>query len=380
MARILDGHGSARTAHESVISVFQRGTANVAREIKIATFNVEWMVNLFKNGTPDLLTKPSKTTPGLGAKPTDPQGVATRIASVITEVDADILGICEGPPLKTQMQTFVTQKLGGEYDVYSMEDGPQSVHVLVHKRLNGISVSQLPKSDAVFARLRTSRLYHKFGNVRLAQKSRFTRLPVVLRLEWKGKVTEIMALHTKSKISDLRKARDWEKKTKALVISAINSRQKLSIEVNVIRKYIAHRLYSQAAQSVIVMGDLNDGIARDVVDDTYLLHSIVHELRGAFHHETALMRHVLTPKQLQKKSYAWTVEFRDATNQGERTRVLLDHMLYSPNCHDGGNVCFVRDSGQIEHAAFDKYVLRSGKTRDERPSDHRPLSARFALQ
>lgn len=349
-------------------------------EIKITTFNVEWMVNLFKNGKPELLTKPSKYTPGLGAKPKDPQNVADRIASVIKEVDPDILGICEGPPLKAQMEIFVEKKLSNEYIVYSMEDGSQSVHALVHKRLNRkIKVNQLPRSDKVFERLRTVRLYHKFGNVKLAQKGRFTRLPVVLRLERKGRITEIMAVHTKSKISDLKKARDWEKKTKDLVISAINSRQKLSIEMNVIRKYIAHRLYSKAAESVIVMGDLNDGIARDVVDDTYLLHSIVHELRGAFHHETALMRHVLTPKQLQKESYAWTVTFKDATNGGKNTRVLLDHMLYSPNCNQGGTVCFVRDSGYIEHEAFEKYIVKTGKTRDERPSDHRPLSARFTL-
>lgn len=352
----------------------------MAREIKVSTFNVEWMVDLFKNGKPDLLTKPSKTTPGLGQKPKDPQGVANRIASVIQEVDADILGICEGPPKKAQMQTFVKEKLGGDYVVYSMEDGSQSVHMLVHKRLGtGLTVNQLPRSNKVFERLRTVRQYYKFGNVREENKARFTRLPVILRLDRKAKTTEIMTVHTKSKISDLKKAVDWEKKTKDKVISAINSRQKLSIEMNVIRKYIAHRLWSQAAESTIVMGDLNDGISRDVLDDTYLLHSIVHELRGAFHHEIALMRHVLTSRQLQKKSYAWTVEFKDPANQGKNTRVLLDHMLYSPNCHESGKICFVPGSGQIERAVFNKFVENKGATRDERPSDHIPLSAKFAL-
>jgi hypothetical protein len=352
----------------------------MSQDIKIATFNVEWMVNLFDNGKPTLLTKPSKTTPGLGGKPKDPQGVAARIAAVIRAVDADITGICEGPPLKAQMETFVREKLNGDYDVYSMEDGAQSVHALVNKRVNGaLTISQLPRSDKVFERLRTVRPYYNFGSVNVSKNARFTRLPVVLRLERGQSATEIMVLHTKSKISDLKKAKDWEKKTKALVISAINSRQKLSIEMNVIRKYIAHRLYSEAAESVIVMGDLNDGIARDVVDDTYLLHSIVHELRGAFHHETALMRHVLTPEQLQKKSYAWTVEFNDATNKGKSTRVLLDHMVYSPKCHEGGSLCYVKGSGQIEHDAFAAQVTKKGNLRDERPSDHRPLSARFAL-
>lgn len=353
---------------------------NVAREIKIATFNVEWMVNLFKPNKPDLLTRQNKKTPGLGAKPKDPNGVADRIAAVIKEVDADILGICEGPPLKAQMQRFVQQKLGNDYTVYSMEDGPQSVHALVHKRLNdAVKVTQLPRSDKVYERLRTVRTFYKFGNVKDPQKGRFTRLPVILRVERNGKTTEVMVVHTKSKISDLKKASQWEKKDKDAVISAILSRQKLSVEMNVIRKYIAHRLYSENAEAVIVMGDMNDGVTRDIVDESYLLHSIVHELRGAFHHELALMRHVLNGRQLQLKKYAWTVEFKDPAAGGKNTRVLLDHVVFSPAAYDGGRVRFVKDSGQVEHKAYDKHVVNNGKTRDDRPSDHKPLSARFAL-
>lgn len=352
----------------------------MAREIKIATFNVEWMINLFKPNKPDLLTKQNKKTAGLGAKPKDPQGVADRIAAVIKEVDADVVGICEGPPLKSQLQRFVKEKLGNDYAVYSMEDGPQSVHALVRKRLSkGVKIAQLPKTDKVYERLRTVRTFYKFGNVKDPQKGRFTRLPVILRVERKGKTTEIMVVHTKSKISDLKKASQWEKKDKNAIISAIRSRQKLSVEMNVIRKYIAHRLYSENAEGVIVMGDMNDGVTRDIVDESYLLHSIVHELRGAFHHELALMRHVLNGKQLQRKKDAWTVEFKDPAAGGKNTRVLLDHMIFSPACYDGGRVCFVKDSGHVEHKAYDKHVVKSGKSRDERPSDHKPLSARFAL-
>jgi hypothetical protein len=352
----------------------------MAREIKIATFNVEWMVNLFTPNKSALLTRQNKRTAGLGAKPKDPQGVANRIAAVIKDLDADVLGICEGPPLKSQMQRFVKEKLDDGYAVYSMEDGSQSVHALVHKRLtNGIKITQLPKSDKVYERLRTVRAFYKFGNVKTPAKGRFTRLPVILRLERKGKTTEIMVVHTKSKISDLKKASQWTKKDKAAIISAILSRQKLSVEMNVIRKYIAYRLYSESAEGVIVMGDMNDGVTRDIVDDTYLLHSIVHELRGAFHHELALMRHVLNGRQLQRKKYAWTVEFKDPAAGGKATRVLLDHMIFSPACYEGGSVCFVKDSGQVEHAVFDKHVEKRGRSRDERPSDHVPLSARFAL-
>jgi hypothetical protein len=255
------------------------------------------------------------------------------------------------------------------------------VHALVHKRLSKkIKITQLPRTDKVFDRLRTVRPFYKFGNVKEQKNGRFTRLPVILRLERKGTTTEVMVVHTKSKISELKKAAQWEKKDQEAVISAIFSRQKLSLEMNVIRKYIAHRLYTRAAQGIIVLGDMNDGVTRDIVDESYLLHSIVHELRGAFHHELALMRHILSGKQLQTKSYAWTAEFRDPAAGGKNTRVLLDHMIYSPACHAGGKLCFVRKSGQIEHAAYDRHVTGKGNSRDERPSDHKPLSARFALK
>ncbi len=353
----------------------------MARELKLATFNVEWMVHLFEPNRPELLTGPNEHTAGAGAKPQDPQGVANRIAAVIKALDADILGICEGPPLKSQMQRFVEQKLGDDYRVYSMEDGPQSVHALVHKRVNhGVTITQLPRNDKVYDRLRTVRTFYKFGDVKEPQRGRFTRLPVILRLKRKRKTTDVMIVHTKSKLSALTKPSQWEKKDRDAVISAILARQKLSIEMNVIRKYIAHRLYSKKAQGVVVMGDLNDGVTRDIVDESYLLHSAVHELRGAFHHELALMRHVLSGRQLQRKKDAWTAEFADPHAGGRNRRVLLDHMIFSPACHDGGQLRFVRDSGRIEHAAYDRHVAKRGESRDERPSDHTPLSARFALR
>lgn len=350
------------------------------RRLKVATFNAEWMVNLFHRGKPALLTRPASNTPGLGGKPKDPQGVANRIAGVIRDLDADILGICEGPPLQSQMERFVEEKLDGEYAVYSMPDGPQSVHMLVHRRVARlVKVEQLPATDPVFARLRQTRPLHLFGQVKAAKAVRITRLPVILRVTYGKRTTEFLTVHTKSKFSNLKKPIEWKKRLRGAVISAIRARQKLSIEMNVLRKYIANRLWSQKADAVVIMGDLNDGISRDIVDDTYLLHSIVHELRGAFHHEdVALMRHVLSARELQSRKTAWTVEFSDPAREGKRTRVLLDHILYSPRCHAGGTICFVPNSGKVEHEVLSCH-RGTGKGRDSRASDHAPLSALFEL-
>ena len=91
------------------------------------------------------------------------------------------------------------------------------------------------------------------------------------------------------------------------------------------------------------------------------------------------MHHVLDGRQLQLKLYAWTVEFRYPAAGGKAMRVLLDHIIFSPACNDGGRICFVKNSGLIEHKTFDRHVVNKGKTRDDRPSDHKPLSATFTL-
>lgn len=54
-------------------------------------------------------------------------------------------------------------------------------------------------------------------------------------------------------------------------------------------------------------------------------------------------------------------------------------MIFSPACYEGGKICFVKDSARIEHKAFDRHMASKGNSRDDRPSDHKPLSARFAL-
>ena len=242
-----------------------------------------------------------------------------------------------------------------------------------------VRITQLPRSDKVYERLNTVRPFYKFADVRNPQKGRVTRLPVILRLERRGRTTEIMVVHTKSKISDLKKASQWERKDKKAVLSAILSRQKLSVEMNVIRKYIAHRLYSQKAEAVIVMGDMNDGVTRDIIDESYLLHSIVHELRGAFHHELALMRHVLDGRQLQRKPYAWTVEFRDrGRRRQDHARAARSHDFQPSLLRRREHL--LRQEQRTDRAQDIRQAR--GQQRQEprrRPSDHKPLSATFTL-
>lgn len=39
----------------------------------------------------------------------------------------------------------------------------------------------------------------------------------------------------------------------------------------------------------------------------------------------------------------------------------------------------IAESGKIEHDAFEKFLANKGRKRDDRPSDHRPVTAQFKV-
>lgn len=67
--------------------------------LKITTFNVEWMTHLFKTQKAEFW-QGACLNKGMGSKPKNVQTVCNRLAAVIKEINPDVLGIQEGPPLK----------------------------------------------------------------------------------------------------------------------------------------------------------------------------------------------------------------------------------------------------------------------------------------
>ena len=342
------------------------------------TFNVEWMTNLFLTQKAKFYQSKSLAR-GLGRKPKDVPLVCKKIAGVISDVDADIIGIQEGPPRKRQMQKFVKDYLNDAYTVYSMEHGAQSVHALVKKNLN-LEIKQLKETHKIYKHLSKKLEYYTWDEVKKKRLENFTRKPVVLEVTAGGERIEIMIFHTKSKISALKKAKDWDERYREKIISAIRSRQKLSAEMALIRRYLSHAILSKRVQGCILMGDLNDGPNRDVFESQFLIHNIVDELRGGFHREEALMHHCLTQTQLASK-HAYTSDFNDPTQSGKKINVLIDHILLSDNLVNGkSNFQLVKDKSKIEHSIYNKYVDNSGIKSHERPSDHIPLTATLKIK
>src|SRR5689334_6196799 len=111
-------------------------------ELKIATFNVEWMIALFGGlwndwQSPDIPASFSgKNLGGIHLEPIeDVSGLCKRIAGVIRDLNAQIIGIEEGPPLQAQLEVFVQRFLDDEYVVHHSNAKMQSICALVHRSI-----------------------------------------------------------------------------------------------------------------------------------------------------------------------------------------------------------------------------------------------------
>lgn len=341
--------------------------------IKVATFNVEWMVRLFEKGADTLVGTKSKTNK---SDMSDAEMVCGRLAGVIRAIDPDVLFVQEGPPLQSQLEAFVKGYLDDGYETYSMPDGQQSNHAIVRKGL-GLKIEQVPKTHAIYKHLARKLEYFTWGEVKKATMQDFTRRPVVLSLDFGDSKVELMGFHTKSKISTLKNKKYYTSADRPKMIDALKSRQKLSAEMSAVRRYLTHAILSKRVGGVILVGDLNDGPHRDVFEEKFLIHSIVDELRGAFHREVALMQHALPQEELVGKN-GFTAEFNDPTRDGKLVKTLLDHIMVSPSLvSQDAPLRLRKGSGRIEHEAYLAQVEKRGAVRHQRPSDHRPVSVVF---
>jgi hypothetical protein len=60
---------------------------------------------------------------------------------------------------------------------------------------------------------------------------------------------------------------------------------------------------------------------------------------------------------------------------GEHNRhVLLDHILLAPGLLADNGLRVVAGTGTVEHAAYEALLVNQGSKRQDRPSDHRPVS------
>lgn len=355
--------------------------------VKIATFNVEWMVAVFSgkwkdwNGTiPDSF--PGKSLGGIKLDAiADVPALCERIAGVIKTIDAQIIGIQEGPPLTAQMQHFVDKFLDGSYKIHSSNPNWQGIHALVHKSIASKVTSFSYDGDET-ALLRGPIPFYPWGTMGVddRKKHKFNRIPLVLTFQPSAsKKLRILVVHTKSKFSKLKKPQQWFDRDVEAITDALLARQKLSAEIYRLREFMLADLGSDDSppKAAVAMGDFNDGAYAELIEREFLIHNIVDELVGSFLDPDTYLKHAMTPKVLSASS---TVSFPDPLNNGEIVDELIDHVVLSPSIwQDGTPFKLKTGSCKVEkqaHAQFDDTA--DERLRELRPSDHKPVS--FVLE
>lgn len=355
-------------------------------KVKIACFNVEWMVSLFggkwndwDGSIPDSF--PGKHLGGIKLEPiADVPALCERIAGVIKDVDAQIVGIQEGPPLKAQMEYFVEEFLGGKYEVHSSNSKWQTVHALVRKTVADETTAWAHDGNEA-SPLRSVIPFYPWGTFGVddQKKHKFDRVPLVLTFAPSvTKRMRIVVVHTKSKYSKLKKPEQWLNRDPEAITDALLARQKLSAEVYRLREFLIADLGSedQAPDASVVIGDFNDGAYAELIEREFLIHNIVDELVGSFLSPDTYFRHAMTPSTIAQ---AWTASFPDPLEGGQIVEELIDHIVVSPSIwKDADPFKLVAGSCKVETQAYDAHD-DPGPVRERglRPSDHRPVSAVF---
>lgn len=355
-------------------------------EFKVASFNVEWMTSIFNaqwtnwNGTiPDSF--PGKNLGGIKLDPIeDVPALCERIAGVIKTIGAKIIGIQEGPPLKSQMELFVNEFLDGKYVVHSSNPNWQGIHALVHQSIASKVTSYAwngPETES----LRGAIPFYPWGTFGVAdqKKHKFNRVPLVLTYQPSAsKRMRIIVVHTKSKFSKLKRPEQWFNREPEAITDALLARQKLSAEIYRLREFLIQDLSDdgQMPHAAVVIGDFNDGAYAELIEREFMIHNIIDELVGSFLSPTTFLKHAMTPATISEST---TVSFPDPLEGGQVVEELIDHIVVSPGIwSDATPFRLKAGSCKVEKQAYESFDDTDvQRERGLRPSDHRPVSAVF---
>lgn len=347
-------------------------------ELKLASWNSEWMYSFFKPEESVLWdTFPGKKLGSIKLERIDDvKGLCKRIGKMLAAIRADVITIVEGPQLKEQMELFVRNYLDDAYEVYTHAETKelQKIHILVRKNLGAVELFAL--NDPSMQLLRGKFSYYPWVEYEENKKKTagLARIPVVVRLNLQsGQKVVVAALHTKSKISKLKKREQWERRDKEAVLDALNSRQKLSGEIAQVRQFLDEQLKPDGLSALLVMGDFNDGPFRDELEKEFLIMNILDEMQGSFLKPTLRLFHSMPTDVL---SAEYSTIFNDPFGGDQPVKELIDHILVSRGIAEDKTMRIKPDSALVEHKAYDDCndEDQNKRARDLRPSDHIPVS------
>ncbi|QYO63099.1 endonuclease/exonuclease/phosphatase family protein [Leptolyngbya sp. 7M] len=352
-------------------------------ELKIATWNIEWMLSLFGGTWNDWDGTMPQTFPGRSiggiklAKIEDVPALCSRIAGVIRAVDPKILMVQEGPPRKDQMELFVKEYLNNDFVVHSSNPKSQTLHALVHRSIAN-KVTSFAHDGAETLGLRSGINFYPWGKIAESDRKehKFDRRPLVLTFKPSAKKTlRLINVHTKSKFSKLKTPQQWFDRIPEAINDALLVRQKLSAEIYRLREWAVADLGpgNNPPDGCVILGDLNDGAYAELIEREFLIHNILDELVGSFLEPDTFFKHAMTPATIGN---SFTVSFPDPLENGQIVHEMIDHVLISPEVwRAGGKFKVKAGSCRVELAAFNQFdATTPQRKRGDRPSDHRPVS------
>jgi hypothetical protein len=377
--------------------------------MKLTMWNAEWLDGPW--GVVSGHYEPGQRLSGPSAP--DKDEAEARIAATkafLADMDPDIFFVCEAPKGEEVMEAcaahllpdhdLVKRPAGASYETggrqwqwfcvrKSLADriNPRLVPVDVWRAFAAAQSDSIDLDGSWHVSVPREETFGEGEPVPVATRTthRFYREPQVLRFDFGGCAHEVIGAHLKSKFvfGGAPRRRDDESfgeylarsaRARAYITKAHEARIKLSSEATYIRAYIDHRFSQEADPSILVVGDLNDGPGKEVMEREYLLHDLISNLQGEVFFAHRYLNHALfdQPGQLR-----WTAQFSDPIDPGRPRNILLDHILFTQALTRGGTSPLVVNAraGRVEHLAFEEAEARAGRGL---LSDHRPVSIDLA--
>ncbi|MBU3820988.1 hypothetical protein KO566_02860 [Flavobacteriaceae bacterium XHP0103] len=325
--------------------------------LKVTTWNVEWLDKLFDN------TNDKK------------QKRLEAIKKELLDINADIICILEGAKGEDRMDAFCHDILDGQYVAIKAKDadyklqGRQWIWFLVKPELAG-QASLLPTK--IYDEFSESGWeVHYWGDFE-STMHRHYRHPQVLVLDWNGVRLEFIGLHTKSKFvqngeADYKAGGD---RRNAFVREAIKARIKMTTEVANVRNYINTKFEQVPNPAIVVMGDLNDGPGKELIEQKYIFFDLLSNLQGDVFEASRFLNHALFDFE---GNLRWSVNFKDFIDENRDPHILLDHILFTQGLVNGSLPIIIESkAGLVEHEIHD--LVNANNPKYAHTSDHKPVS------
>ncbi|WP_179339538.1 endonuclease/exonuclease/phosphatase family protein [Winogradskyella ludwigii] len=312
-----------------------------------------------------------------------------RVKATITEINADILLMVEGPKGEAKIIDFCHKVLDNAWVPVLLQGSNDAVGDRDRDYgydMRGTQWLWYLVKPTVLAqcRIQAAIVWQSFiggkhwqvnywGQFERDDHEHFRQPQVLIYRLDNGKEIECIGVHLKSKINKERITYDAEKNlTGAYVNTALKARVKLATEARNIRHYVDAKFRQLEAPALVILGDCNDGPGQDYFESNYLFFDLIQNLQGEVLMAEKYFNHVLFDVA---KDLRWTARFRDPILKipASKNPLLIDHILVSqPLCNGSFPLKVNAKAGQVEHEIFERVNADSNSKTIS--SDHRPVS------